>query len=513
MTTNVNPVIPGFHPDPSVCRVGADYYLVNSSFEYFPGVPVFHSRDLVRWEQIGNVLDRPGQFTVGLGREGASAGIYAPTVRHHAGEFWMATTNREDVMRGHLIVRASDPAGEWSEPVYTAGAIGIDPDLAWDETGTCYLTWAYPGGISQATVDPTTGELLSEPRVIWKGTGMAHPEGPHLYRRGAYWYLLVAEGGTGPGHGICVARSDSPAGPWEPHPANPILSHRSTTHPVQNTGHGDFVELPDGSWAMVHLGVRPRGSFPEAHVNGRETFLTGVDWADGWPVIVEDRYDVPQAPTTFTEDFAASAASDTSAAGRLHPRWIAPGTDPRSFAVPVPGEGLRLSAGRDPGARNAEKLLAVRARDSSWTATATVPQGDAALVVRIDDAHWAAVQRRGTTVSARAVVGPFDQVLATAEGVSADHPLTLRSVANTDQYSFAKGPDDLHLGHLVDGDFRTLATIDGRYLSTEVAGGFTGRVIGVEALGTDALVTRFTYTPDPDPVPTPWTPVPPPADA
>ncbi|AEM84152.1 glycoside hydrolase family 43 protein [Streptomyces violaceusniger] len=487
---NINPIVPGFYPDPSVCRAGDDYYLVTSSFEYFPGVPVFHSRDLVQWEQVGNVLDRPSQLNVRPGREGASAGIYAPTVRYHDGEFWLATTNREDVMKGHIIVRASDPAGEWSEPVYTTGAIGIDPDLAWDEDGTCYLTWSLPGGIAQATVDPSSGKVLSEPRIIFEGTGLAHTEGPHLIRRGSFWYLLVAEGGTGPGHGICVARSDSPSGPWEQHTANPILSHRSTTHPVQNTGHGDLVELPDGSWAMVHLGVRPRGSFPECHVNGRETFLTGVDWVDGWPVIVEDRFDVPQAPTAFADDFSTA---------ELHPRWIAPGTDPRSFAVPHPGEGLRLSAGRAPAAREAERLLAVRARDASWTATATLPQGHVALVVRIDDAHWAAVERRDGILTARAVIGPLDQILATADGGTAEHPLALRAVAHNEQYSFAKGPDEIELGHLVDGEFRTLATIDGRYLSTEVAGGFTGRVIGVEALGTDALLTHFTY--DPQPVP------------
>ncbi|MDW6057549.1 glycoside hydrolase family 43 protein [Streptomyces sp. FXJ1.4098] len=235
---------------------------MTSSFEYFPGVPIFHSRDLVRWEQIGNVLDRPSQLSLRLGREGASAGIYAPTLRHHDGQFWVVTTNRDEVMKGHLIVRANDPGGEWSDPVHTSGAIGIDPDLAWDEDGACYLTWSGPQGVAQATVDPATGKVLSEPRVIWRGTGMAHTEGPHLIRRGAYWYLLVAEGGTGPGHGVCVARSTAPSGPWEPHPANPVLSHRSIAHPVQNTGHGDLVELPDGSWAMVHLGVRPRGSFP-----------------------------------------------------------------------------------------------------------------------------------------------------------------------------------------------------------------------------------------------------------
>ncbi|MFI6374380.1 family 43 glycosylhydrolase [Streptomyces sp. NPDC050546] len=490
---NVNPIIPGFYPDPSICRAGEDYYLVTSSFEYFPGVPLFHSRDLVRWEQVGNVLDRPGQLRVRRGREGASAGVYAPTVRHNDGEFWMVTTNRDDVMKGHLIVRASDPAGDWSDPVHTTGAIGIDPDLAWDEDGTCHLTWSVPQGIAQTTVDPVSGKVLSEPRIIWTGTGLAHTESPHLVRRGGLWYLVVAEGGTGPGHAVCVARSDSPSGPWEPHPGNPVLSHRSTTHPVQNTGHGDLVELPDGSWAMVHLGVRPRGSFPESHVNGRETFLTGVDWVDDWPVIVEDRFAVPEARTAFTDDFGTPD---------LHPRWIAPGTDPRSFAVPEPGEGLRLLAGRAPGARDAERLLSVRARDASWTATATLPRGDAALAVRIDDAHWAGVERRDGTLSARAVVGPLDQVLATADGIAPEHPLALRAVANTEQYSFSKGPDEIHLGYMADGEFHTLATVDGRYVSTEVAGGFTGRVIGVEALGADARLTRFSYAPEPAPATT-----------
>ncbi|MEU1515224.1 family 43 glycosylhydrolase [Streptomyces sp. NPDC005811] len=490
MAGNLNPIIPGFHPDPSICRVGEDYYLVTSSFEYFPGVPIFHSRDLLRWEQIGNVLDRPSQLNLRLGREGASAGIYAPTIRHHDGEFWVITTNRDDVMKGHMIVRASDPAGEWTDPVYTTGAIGIDPDLAWDEDGTCYLTWSIPQGIAQVTVDPATGKVLSEPQIIWTGTHMAHTEGPHLVRHGAYWYLIAAEGGTGPGHGVSVARSESPSGPWESHPANPILSHRSTNHPVQNTGHPDLVELPDGSWAMVHLGVRPRGSFPEAHVNGRETFITGVDWVDDWPVVVEDRFDVPEAATAFTDDFDAP---------RLHPRWIAPGVDPRSFTTPHEGAGVRLSAGRLPGARDVERLLAVRTRDASWTVTATLPEGDAALVVRIDDAHWVGVERQGGTLSARAVIGPLDQTLGIAEGIPADQPLFLRAVANTDQYSFAKGPDDIQLGHLTGTEFHTLATVDGRYLSTEVAGGFTGRVIGVEALGADAVLTRFTYQPQPVP--------------
>ncbi len=484
---NVDPVLPGFFPDPSICRVGDDHYLIASSFEYFPGVPIFHSRDLTTWRQIGNVLDRPSQLTVASGLDGASKGIYAPTLRHHDGFFWMITTNlttMDELRKGHLIVRAEDPAGPWSDPVHTSGAIGFDPDLSWDDEGTCHLTWALPGSIMHATVDPTTGKLLSEPGKLWSGTGLASPEGPHLFRRGDWWYLVVAEGGTGPGHGVSVARSRAATGPFEAHPANPILSHRSTDHPVQNTGHADFVELADGRWAMVHLGVRPRGAHPRWHVNGRETFITGVDWVDDWPVVVEDAFGGIAPDTSFADEFAGAA---------LHPRWISPGTRPAGFATPRgPEGGVALRAGRAHGEREARHLLAVRTCDESWQAEATVPVGDAALVVRVDDAHWAAVERRGTVVSVRMVIGPLDQVLATASEVHSDRPLAVRAVPVPSGFAPRNPPDRLQLGY-VDGDFHCVAEVDGRYLSTEVAGGFTGRVVGVEALGGDAVLTRFAY--------------------
>ena len=177
-----NPIIPGYHPDPSICRVGDDYYLANSSFEYSPGVPLFHSRDLISWTQVGNILDRPEHLDVRPGLAGASGGIYAPTLRHHDGRFWMITTNIHEVGRGHILVHAEDPAGPWSDPVYVAGLIGIDPDIAWDDDGTCFVTWSdvMRGGISQAVIDPVSGDVLSEPRPLWAGTGGAHAEGPHL---------------------------------------------------------------------------------------------------------------------------------------------------------------------------------------------------------------------------------------------------------------------------------------------------------------------------------------------
>lgn len=253
-----HPVIPGFHPDPSVCRVGDDYYLACSSFEYVPGVPLFHSRDLVHWRQIGNVLDRPAQLRLPWDTP-SSAGIYAPTLRHHDGRFWLIVTNVSSG-GGNLLVSATDPAGPWSDPVPLPGVPGIDPDLAWDEDGACWVTVA---GISQVRIDPYTGETIGEPRPLWSGTpGAKAPEAPHLHHVGDHWYLLIAEGGTERGHAVSVARGPAPTGPFEPCPANPVLTHRSTDDPVQNTGHADLVQAPDGTWWMVFLGVRPRGGTP-----------------------------------------------------------------------------------------------------------------------------------------------------------------------------------------------------------------------------------------------------------
>jgi xylan 1,4-beta-xylosidase len=479
------PILLGFHPDPSICRAGDDYYLINSSFEYFPGVPIFTSRDLRSWKQIGNVLDRETQLNVSPGLSGAGKGIYAPTIRFHDGRFWMTTTNITDVAKGHLIVHSEDPAGPWSDPVYTSGAIGWDPDLSWDEEGHCHLAWADPrGGIAHATVDPLTGQLLSETELIWRGIGLSHPEGPHLFRRNGWCYLLVAEGGTGPGHAVTIGRSRTVTGPYEAHPEGPILTHRSTSHPVQNTGHADLVELQDGGWAIVYLGVRPRGEFPRFHVNGRETFLAGVDWTGDWPVVIPDRHQEPQATTACVDDVAAVV---------LHPRWIAPGVPPATFCHLDGTGGVTLNAGRRSDDREAKHLLAVRARDAEWQVNVEAAAGDLSLVVRIDDAHWAGIERRGDVLTARAVIGPMDQTLASKNGIPMGAPLALRAVGQPQKHGVRTGPDRVELGY-VQGGFRVLAAIDGRYLSTEVAGGFTGRVIGVEALAGHARVDRFEYS-------------------
>ena len=284
-----NPVIPGFHPDPSVCRVGSDYYLVTSSFQYFPGVPIFRSRDLVHWRQIGHCLTRKSQLDL----EGckSSLGIFAPTLRYHDGRFYMITTNTNGFR--NFFVWADRAEGPWSDPVWLDWP-GIDPSLFFDEDGRVYITGTggfrgdEPLGIYQAEIDIAAGRIISERRLIWTGTGAKAPEGPHLYKRNGLYYLLIAEGGTEYGHMASVARSDNPYGPFEGSPGNPILSHRSVDSPIQATGHADLIQAEDGSWWAVFLGIRPAPVMfgGQHHHLGRETFLAPVDWSpDGWPIV------------------------------------------------------------------------------------------------------------------------------------------------------------------------------------------------------------------------------------
>lgn len=279
-----NPIIPGFYPDPSVCRVGEDFYLVTSSAEYFPGIPVFHSRDLIHWEQIGHCLTRRSQIP--LERTEPSGGVWAPTIRHHQGIFYVASTNMNG--KGNFFVTATDPAGEWSDPVWVEMG-GIDPSLTFAQ-GHVYFTTnlgAPDGspGFSQAELDLKTGKLLGEIRFLWGGSGGKFPEAPHLYAIGGLYYLMAAEGGTQFTHMETIARSSSPWGPFEPCPCNPILTNIGTKdNEVHCTGHGDLVQDTQGNWWMVHLGIR-LGRKYMSHI-GRETFLSPVTWGeDGWPVV------------------------------------------------------------------------------------------------------------------------------------------------------------------------------------------------------------------------------------
>ncbi|WP_418458180.1 glycoside hydrolase family 43 protein [Bacteroides sp.] len=278
-----NPVLSGMNPDPSVCRVGDDYYLVTSSFIQYPGLPIYHSKDLIHWEIIGYCCREENGFDVSKG-----SGLYAPTLRYDevSKTFYVICTNMRN--GGNFITHAQDPRGIWSNLLYLKHPEmhGIDPSLMFDEDGKCYFTATHFNGIIQAEINPQTGENMTEPRIIWGGVGGRYPEGPHLYHIGSWYYLIISEGGTEFGHHVVAARSNNPWGPFEECPYNPILSHVekiAQSNPIQCTGHSDLIQAHDDSWWMVFLATRPNGQF--YHL-GRETFLAPVSWSrDNWPIV------------------------------------------------------------------------------------------------------------------------------------------------------------------------------------------------------------------------------------
>ncbi len=293
MTIANNPILGGFYPDPSICRVGEDFYLVNSSFAYAPGIPVFHSRDLAHWEQIGNVLVRDTQLK--LDQQEISRGIFAPTIRYHDGVFYVITTNVS--YGGTFIVTATDPAGVWSDPYELGeGAAGIDPSLFFDDDGRCYYvgTRPNPDGVRYdgdweiwlQELNLVAMRLIGESMEIWKGA-MKHaiwPEGPHLYKKDGYYYLLIAEGGTELNHSICMARSRQLFAWFEGCPRNPVFTHRhlGRDYPLICAGHGDMFDDAAGNWYLVMLASRAC----HRHCSlGRETYLARVSWENGWPVV------------------------------------------------------------------------------------------------------------------------------------------------------------------------------------------------------------------------------------
>lgn len=287
-----NPIMPGFYPDPSVCAVGEDYYLVNSTFAYFPGLPVLHSRDLAHWEQVGNVMERISQLP--LAHAGHSQGLFAPTIRYHEGTFYVICTNVS--YGGNFVVTAESPEGPWSEPHYLEGADGIDPSLFFDDDGKCYYIGTHPNPegcrydgdwfIWIQELDIDNWRLVGEHKNVWNGAlrGVHWPEGPHLYKRDGYYYILHAEGGTGPEHAVSVCRSRELWGPYENNFCNPILTHRhlGQAFPVKYVGHADLFATPAGEWYMTMLAVRP---LEGCTTMGRETFLAKVTWENGWPVV------------------------------------------------------------------------------------------------------------------------------------------------------------------------------------------------------------------------------------
>jgi xylan 1,4-beta-xylosidase len=488
--TYSNPILPGFFPDPSVCRVGADFYLVTSTFHYFPGVPIFHSRDLVHWRQIGHCLTRKSQLDLDGCR--SSLGIFAPTIRYANGRFYMITTNMNGLR--NFYVWAEQPEGPWSDPVWLDWP-GIDPSLFFDHDGRVYLTGNggfkgdEPKGIYQAELDINTGRLLTERRLIWCGTGAKAPEGPHLYRIGGTYYLLIAEGGTEYGHMVTIARSDSPYGPYESNPHNPILTHRSTGSSIQGTGHADLVQLENGSWWAVFLGIRP-APVPfggQHHHLGRETFLAPVTWSeDGWPII-GDRGMVHETMDAVTLPIEAPVPWESKEyfAEKLPLHWNFLrnpkegdwSIDERPGWLTLHGSEQTLNDISSP-AFVGRRQQHFRCSVSTLLSFAPEREGEeAGLTVFMNERfHYEIAltcQEGSRKVILRRRIGSLWKI--ELEEVYEGNEILLGLEADPSQYSFYYS--------LPGGDRKPFGTGECYLLSSEVAGGFTGIYFGLYATG------------------------------
>ncbi|MEI7026072.1 glycoside hydrolase family 43 protein [Paenibacillus sp. y28] len=300
--TYTNPILPGFHPDPSIVRVGDDYYMVNSTFQFFPAILISHSRDLVHWETIGHAVTRSEDLDLSTLPD--SFGIWAPDISYHDGTFYiMATLRLHGMDRVNFMVKSDRPEGPYSKP-YILNDFGLDPSHFIDDDGTHYMVYGKDGFYVQKLTDDCT-EAVGDRIHIWEGTGRHSPEGPHILRKDGYYYLIIAEGGTEYGHCMTVGRSRALLGPYEPCPANPVHTQTNPDARIQRAGHGKLVETQNGEWWVVHLAGRPvDGSFC---VLGRETCLEPVQWTeDGWFTVngghgPSDVQTAPDLPETVYE--------------------------------------------------------------------------------------------------------------------------------------------------------------------------------------------------------------------
>lgn len=512
-----NPILQGCYPDPAICRKGDDYYLVCSSFAMFPGVPIFHSKDLVNWTQIGHVLDRVSQLNVF--DTGISAGVYAPGITYnpHNDTFYMIVTAFAG-NGGNIIVKTKDPLKGWSDP-YKLNFNGIDPSIFFDDNGKAYVVhndapdqgkelynghrvikvWEYDvekdqviAGTDKIIVD---GGVDLSKKPIWI-------EAPHIYKKNGKYYLMCAEGGTGDWHSEVIFKSDNPKGPYIPAPSNPILTQRHFPKERKNkvdwAGHADLVEGPDGKYYGVFLAIRPNN---QDRVNiGRETFILPVDWSGEFPVFenglvpMEPKLKMPKGVEnktakegffpngnfTFTDDFTAE---------KLDYRWIGL-RGPREAFISKTNKGLQIN----PFAANIKELkptstLFYRQQHNSFTYAVTMEyaptsEKDLAGIVCLQsensnyvfgitkkgEDYYLLLERNQKLRRNQ----PMNSTIVGSTKIDISQPVRLQVSAKEDDYEFSystNGTDFVKVGGIVSGDI----------LSTNVAGGFTGCLIGLYA--------------------------------
>ncbi len=509
-----NPILPGFYPDPSIVRVKDDYYLINSSFAYYPGIPVFHSKDLVNWQQIGNAIDRPNQLDFsGLG---TSRGVFAPQISYHDGLFWIINTCVD--CKGNFVITAKDPAGPWSDPVWIDIG-GIDPSIFWDDDGSAWIVHndgpegqpLYNGhrAIWIQRFDPATKTVTGPHTVIVNGgSDMSKKpiwiEGPHIYKIGGVYYLMCAEGGTSEGHSEVVFRSDKVDGPYAPYAGNPILTQRdldpNRINSVTSTGHADLVQTPAGDWYAVFLGTQPyEGGL---YNTGRQTFMLPVSWrkdAQGvsWPLILPKSEPVPllvdlpkTVPPGGKPHYTGATKRIGYASGKFE--WLQVRTPGQPFlTVSGAGKAEKIALKALPEAIGDEKshpaFIGLRQRHVGMTFTTTVNfhpvrDGDRAgiLALQNDDYYlfYGLTRLKGQTVlevSCRDGKGDPVEGQPVTYMTAPVGPVTLRLDidAGTAKFSFGSGRKARVLKD----------NVDATNLSTAKAGGFVGTIVGLYAYG------------------------------
>jgi len=513
-----NPILSGFYPDPSICRVDDAFYLVTSTFAYFPGIPVFRSYDLLNWEQIGNAIDRPGQLC--FDGHGTSRGLFAPTIRHNKGAFYILCTLIDN--GGNFIISAKDPAGPWSDPVFLPQADGIDPSIFFDDDGKVWYTGthpapegeAYPGNyeiyvqqLDLSLFAAGKNPLLGESHGIWRGAmrNVIWPEGPHIYKIGGWYYLLHAEGGTSIDHAVCIARAKNIFGPWEGKKSNPILTHRHLGKEAQivNVGHADIVDDVEGNWWMVLLASRP---FSGVCPLGRETFMVPIVWEDDWPRVctksglVENEGSLP----CFAKNIDAFGFGEFSCDhfnGKLPINWLVlrmPVNEKDAlFNLKSRSGALRLFT-KAPTMREKKHpaFAGRRLRDENWAFCAAFEfspskgNESAGIILLQSENYQYRLEVRGNGTGSIPLLrlvkaaGKEDEVVMESECHELVTNFVLAARCQEMKLSFFYGKDQYSLKQFA-------AEQDARILSTEISGGFVGTVAGVFASGNGKDTENF----------------------
>lgn len=500
-----NPILAGFYPDPSITRAGDDYYLVNSSFSYFPGVPIFHSKDLVNWKSLGHVLATPKQLP--LYQQQTSRGIYAPTIRHHDGVFYLITTLVD--VRGNFLVTATDPAGPWSEPILLPEIGGIDPDIFFDDDGKAYIAhndspigdplynghraiWLWEFDVATQKVVKNSGRV-----IVNGGTDISKKpiwiEGPHIYKINGWYYLLCAEGGTGYDHSAVIFRSKSLHEPFVPYEKNPILTQRDLNkdraNPITTAGHADFVQTKEGDWWAVFLATRSYDK--TAYNTGRETFLLPVIWKDGWPVILEQGKEIPyqhknpatQATTANPDQLTGNFIwTDNFSKNTLGFEWVSLRTATSPFykltrpGITLDALNIKLDSLEQPAFLGRRQQ---HTRFNASTEFALPPKKTSAGIAAFqgETAHYyfgVRRQAKGTELFIEQANQSVPKIIYQHLVTDLANPATLKLEGNAGKISF------FYINKK--GERKTvLENADAKILSTEIAGGFVGTLLGMHA--------------------------------